>query len=193
MRTIKKMLAGIFIIGIMTSYAMAESVFPDVSDFEQYADAVKYVKDAGIMVGDDKGNFNPNSVVNRAQMATIVCQMLGETNNSTKSSIFTDVPESHWANANIKKASELGIVSGYGNGKFGPSDDVTYEQCITMIISALGGRDLAVEAGGYPDGYVTVAEQHGFLENIQAKCGEPLSRKDIAVMLYNCADFSFLE
>lgn len=41
--------------------------------------------------------------------------------------------------------------------------------------------------------YIGYGFDDGFLENVNAKKGEPLSCGDIAVMLYNCAGFSFLE
>lgn len=178
--------------GILISSASATS-FPDVDQDANYAEAVEYVSEQGFIVGDSSGKFNPEQAVTRAQMATIVCRVIGETSNVEKTFKFADVPENYWANSNIKRASDLGIISGYGNGNFGPSDNVTYEQCITMIIRALGGGELAAQYGGYPNGFISVAEQHGFLENIKAQKGEPLSRGDIAILLFNCAGFSFLE
>ena len=173
--------------------AFAESAFPDVNEYDEYAEAVTYVNEAGIMVGDGQGYFHPNKVVTRAEMATIICRMLGETEHLTTEVVFSDVPTNHWANGYINKAAELGVVGGYGNGVFGPSDNVTYEQTVTMIIRALGGSQLAEEEGGYPNGFLTVAEQHGFLQNIRAEQGEPLSRGDVSIILLNCADFSFVD
>lgn len=173
--------------------ASGGTLFPDVDEYSEYAEAIAYVSNEGIMVGDNNGNFNPNNSVSRAEMATLICRMLGETEGLQKSSEFTDVPTSHWANTYVSKAVELGVVTGYGGGKFGPSDNVTYEQAVTMIIRAIGGAELATESGGYPDGFLSLAEQHGFLENVHAKKGEPLSRSDIATIVFNCAGFWFYE
>lgn len=183
------LLAGV----VLICPAFAASSFPDIDGYEEFAEAVGYVNKAGIMIGDDEGNFNPYKTVTRAEMATIVCRMLSADKGLETSTQFDDVPTGHWANGYISKAASLGIVNGYGGGKFGPTDDVTYEQGVTMIMRAIGGMELATEAGGYPDGYLYVANQHGFLLNIQAKKGEALSRGDIAILLYNCAGFSFLE
>lgn len=187
---IQSIVAGLLAMVLLACPVSAMS-FPDVDDYLDYAVAVDYVSDLGIMVGDDKGNFNPYKTVTRAEMATIICRMLDVTENLPSSTAFTDVPAGHWANAYVGKAAELGIVNGYGNGKFGPSDNVTYEQAVTMIIRAIGGENEAAKSGGYPDGFISLAETYGFTENVSAKKSEALSRADIAVILYNCNGFSF--
>lgn len=177
-------LASLLTITLLACSASAMS-FPDVDDYLDYAVAVDYVSELGIMVGDDQGNFNPHKTVTRAEMATIICRVLDETENLSSSTAFADVPTSHWANAYVGKAAELGVVSGYGGGNFGPSDSVTYEQAVTMVIRAIGKGDAAVEYGGYPDGFLTVAKENFLLDGILAEKGEPLSRADIALLLYN--------
>lgn len=143
------LLACLLVVGVLTCPALATSSFPDVADDAAYGEAVEYLNDVGIMQGDTQGNFNPDKAVSRAEMATILCRMLGETEDLEKNdTLFSDVPASHWANSYIAKASELGIINGYGNGKFGPNDTVTYEQAITMVIQATGGASEAQEMGG---------------------------------------------
>lgn len=181
---IQGVLAGLLSICLLTCSASAMS-FPDVDSNSPYSTAIEYVSTIGIMVGDNQGNFNPNGIVNRAEMATIVCRVLGQTENLSKSNVFTDVPMEHWANANISKASELGIVGGYGNGKFGPGDQVTFEQAVTMIVRAIGEGVRANSNGGYPNGYLLVAREHNLLEGIQATQGQGLSRGAVAMLLYN--------
>ena len=188
---IRHLLAGVLVGAVLICPATAASPFPDVDEYAPYAEAAEYVKEQGIMVGDDHGNFNPSQTVTRAEVATIVCRMLGQTENLSVSNTFTDVPVSHWANKYIAKAEELEIVGGYGNGKFGPSDMVTYEQAVTMVVRALGGAELAADAGGYPDGFMSVAQTYGFLIDVQAEVGEPLSRADIAIIIFNSYGFRF--
>jgi len=165
--------------------------FPDVNETADYAKMVDYISDRSIMVGDEKGCFNPDKMVTRAEMAVIMCKMLGETENLTKSDTFTDVPQEHWANAYIARAEELGVISGYGDGRFGPGDTVTYEQALTMVIRALGGEALATDYGGYPTGYVTLSKMHGFVDGVTCGEGDPLPRSEIAVVLYLSDNFYF--
>ena len=106
MKKIQSIVAGLLAVALLTCSASALE-FPDVSKDSDYSTAVEYVSDLKIMVGDTQGNFNPNKIVTRAEMATIICRMLGQTENLQNSTIFTDVPLTHWANSNIAKAAEL--------------------------------------------------------------------------------------
>lgn len=184
MKKIQSILAGLLAVSLLTCSASAMS-FPDVPKDTDYATAIEYISELKIMVGDTQGNFNPDKIVSRAEMATVICRMLGKTENLTTSVTFNDVPTTHWANPYISKAAELGIVSGYGNGKFGPSDSVTYEQAITMVIRAIGESNQAISYGGYPGGFIQVAEERFLLDGIQAKQGQGLSRGSVAMLLYN--------
>lgn len=182
---LKQLAAMILAGGFLICPVFATSPFPDVDGYEEFAEAVAYVKETGVMVGDDQGNFNPYKTVTRAEMATIICRLLDQTDGLTASNDFSDVPTGHWANTYVGKAVKLGIVNGYGNGKFGPSDNVTFEQAVTMIVRGIGYSDDAENRGGYPDGFLNLAENLGLLEGISAQKGEALSRADIAILLYN--------
>ncbi len=165
--------------------AFAASTFPDVDASEEYAEAIEYLNSVGIMVGDDQGNFNPDKPVSRAEMATIICRLLGKTENLPTSAQFTDVPVSHWANGYISKAAELGVVDGYGNKKFGPSDTVKYEDALTMIVRAMGQTEYALELGGYPDGFMIAATELGYTNWISAEAGDFLTRWQVAIITSN--------
>ena len=185
-RIFQKGASALLALAMAVSPALAASSFPDVAENAAYAQAVDYVSQAGIMVGDDKGNFAPEKTVTRAEMATILCNVLEENQSlTTDGSVFTDVPAQHWANRYVVKAAELGLVSGYGNGKFGPSDKVTYEQAITMIVQMIGLGDIAAEKGGYPDGFIWVASDYGYNKNVKSSKGESLKRWEVATMIYN--------
>ena len=179
-------LAGLLTAGVMVCPSMAASPFPDVDANAEYAEIIEYISQMGYMVGDANGNFNPDKTVTRAEMAVILCNMLGETENLTAGgSVFTDVPANHWANPYVVKAAELGLVTGYGDGRFGPADVITYEQALTMLINAYGGGDAAKEQGGYPNGYIKVASDSGLIQNVFAQKGDFLMRWQVAMMLYN--------
>lgn len=185
---LQHMAATVLVLSLLVCPAFAVSAFPDVDEYAEYAEAITYVNEIGIMVGDEQGNFNPNKTVTRAEMATIICRVLNETENLSASAVFSDVSIIHWAYGYVSKAAELGIVNGYGNGSFGPSDNVTYEQAVTMIVRAIGWNaeiDDIEKIGGYPDGFMFLAQERGILEGISAEKGEMLSRADVASLLFN--------
>ena len=184
MKKLQSIVAGLLSVCLLTCSASAMS-FPDVPEDSLYATAIENISDLGIMVGGSNGNFNPDQIVSRCEMATIVCRVLGTTENLSKSEVFNDVPVNHWANAYIARASQLGIVAGYGNGKFGPGDPVTYEQSITMLIRAIGEGDSANSKGGYPKGFIAVAEERFLLEGIPVEQGQGMTRGAVAMLLNN--------
>jgi hypothetical protein len=49
---------------------------------------------------------------------------------------FTDVSKSHWAYTTIRSATAKGLMVGYGNGKFGPSDTLTNSQIAQNLFNA---------------------------------------------------------
>ncbi len=179
----RSLAAGVLILALTASTAWAASSFPDVDEDADYAPAVEYLDELGIMSGDQHGNFNPDNTVTRAEMAAIACRLLGETENLPSNDRFPDVPMGHWANGYVSKAAELGIVTGYDTGLFGPTDTVTYEQAVTMIIRSLGMEEEALEAGGYPDGYIAVVENRGYTYGITVEKGDLLTRWQIAAIL----------
>lgn len=189
---IQKLVILVLAIGLLTVGASAAS-FPDVDAGAWYSDAVKYVSELGIIVGDIDGNFNPDKTVTRAEMAAVICRTLEKTLSEDEympvyleAENFWDVPENHWANGYINKVSFLEIASGYGDGRFGPSDCLTYEQAVTLIVRMLGAGKEASERGGYPDGFLNVADSMGLLSGVHAAKGNPLSRANVAVLLFNC-------
>ena len=178
--------SGLLACLMMVMPALATSTFPDVPDSAAYAEAAEFLNDVGIMQGDTSGNFNPDKYVTRAQMAAIICRMLGETENlTTDGNRFTDVPASYWANGYIMKVASLGIINGYQDGSFKPNNTVTYEQAVKMVINAAGFSAEAAEKGGYPDGFISVASENGYLNGISMKKGTAMMRWHIAVLCYN--------
>ena len=169
---------------LLPTATFAASPYRDVDQNAVYAEAVEYLRKTGIMVGDS-GYFNPDTSVTRAEMATIVCRVVGATKNLSTTTRFSDVPISHWANGYIAKAAELGIVNGTGDGKFSPSANVTYEQVLTMIVRAKGLVNRATPAGGYPYGSIQGAMVSGYTKGLSNKTGDYLQRSQIAMLLYN--------
>lgn len=187
-------LATLLLISVFgTTTASAGTVFPDVNDDADYAGAVELSKDMGIFNGDSNGNFNPYSGITRAEFATVVCKYMGGDSRATapKSAVFQDVPANNWAANYIAWAVEHGIVSGYGNGMYGPNDSVTYEQAIKMLLCAVGCEDEAVDAGGWPYGYIMVADKLGILIGVEDTFGNSITRSNVAVLICNLDNVNF--
>lgn len=97
-------------------------------------------------VGNDL--YEPDRDITRAEFAAIVVRALG-LKPGTGSNPFSDVSSSEWYCEYIRTASQYGIISGYGNGKFGPMDKITREQAMIMIARAM--KITGLEAGPAAD------------------------------------------
>lgn len=169
--------------------------FADVNTNDSYYDYIAKLGYINLFEGDDKGNFNPDKSLTRAECAALVCRMLGykeEANNYKGQVVFNDVPGSHWASGYVYVASKLGIINGYGNGKFGPQDPVLYEQAIKMVLCAIEYNQPVLCASygiscpndeiPYPQGYVQLAQRLGMYGECSQR--EQAPRKIIAELLY---------
>ena len=58
---------------------------------------------------------------------------------------FSDVSKNDWYYDAVSIAYEYGIISGYGNGKFGPMDKITHEQAMAMVAQAMKITKLKAE------------------------------------------------
>lgn len=186
--TTTRIIAFGIILSLFICSARATCSFPDVTDTEDYTEAIEVLSDMGIMVGDSNGNFNPDKAVTRAEMAAIICRTLGEedTEPPADSTLhFSDVTDSFWAKKYILNAASLKIIAGYEDGTFHPNDTVTYAQALTMVVRTMGLEDMAVSAGGYPDGYIAVAEEKRLTGDIAATSDDLLTRWQVAKIIFS--------
>ena len=196
MKNLKKTLAVVLAFAMVLSMGFSAFAYTDVTAGTKVAEAVGILSNLGIFEGFEDGTFKPNDTVTRAQMAAIICRALGYEDQaaaSTGSTNFNDVPASHWASGYINVAEALQVVNGYGNGKFGPEDKVTYEQAIKMIVVALGYELDAQAKGGWYTGYLAVAAREGITRNSNGVVGTAAARGTIAVLVYNSLEVRLMD
>lgn len=123
-----------------------EEVFSDVKPTDWFYPEVQYVYDNELMNGTDLG-FEPNMVLTRSMMMTILWRMDGKPAPSGTTS-FTDVKAGEWYADAIAWAQESNISNGYGDGTFGTFDSITREQMVTMFhrYAQCKGYDVSVSA-----------------------------------------------
>ena len=122
-----------------------------------YHEAVDYVLRNHLMGGYGNGTFGPNNNLTRAQFAQILFNKEGRPVVDYLLR-YSDVADGAWYTEAIRWATSRGIVSGYGNGTFGPNENITREQLAVMLWRYAGSpaaadKELrftdADRAGGY--------------------------------------------
>ena len=127
-----------------------ENPFKDVKESDWFFDAVKYVNQNGLMVGDKNGRFNPRSNLTRAEFAQILYKKEGSP-SVTWTAKFPDVKESDWFAKQIIWATNEGILAGYANGKAGPNDHITREQLVSLLWRYEGRPAPTMTTLNFPD------------------------------------------
>lgn len=128
--------------------------FTDVATSKWYHEGIDYVVSHQYMVGISASRFAPNQTTTRGMIVTILWRIDGSPAPEGANE-FTDVRSSAWYGDAVLWASQNGIVSGYGNGKFGPNDTITREQLAAMLFryAKYLGQDTSARSdlSGFPD------------------------------------------
>ena len=173
------------ILGLILALLLCFSLVP-VNAIEE----VKVLTDLGIITGYEDGSFKPNQAITRAEMAKLLACVAGADNTMT-GEVFTDVPANHWANGYINYGYTMGAIAGRGDGTFDPEGNVTFNEATKMIISLLGYDVVATAKGGYPTGYLYVADN--MLKITKGVTERNGSRGTIAILLYNALEAPIME
>ena len=161
-----------------------------------YHEAVDYVLRNGLMNGYSSGTFGPNDNLSRAQFAQILFNKEGRpvVNYLLQ---YGDVAEGAWYTEAIRWATSRGIIGGYGNGNFGPNDNITREQLAVMLWRYAGSpaatdKELhftdADQASGYALEALRWAVENGILNGYgDGRLGPQglATRAQVAQMLMN--------
>jgi uncharacterized repeat protein (TIGR02543 family) len=108
--------------------------FEDVKSSDWFYDAVNYVYNAGLMKGNSDTTFAPYADTTRGMIVTILHRLEGTPKANTANS-FTDVGSDKYYTDAVAWASNNRIVSGYGDGIFGPENSITREQLAVILMN----------------------------------------------------------
>lgn len=198
MRNLKKVIALVAVFAMLVSTVAFAGSYTDVADTDNYAEAIEMLSSLNILTGDKDadGNavFRPNDSITRAEVATIVERIQNINNVAPTATQFTDVPAEHWASGYIAQAAGQGIINGYGDGTFGPEDNVLYEQAVKMLVETLGYAPFVEANGGYYAGHLLAASRYGILDGVKgAAPGQEATRGQVAQLVYNAIETPIME
>ncbi len=134
--------------------------FDDVSRGDWFNDAVDFASSHELFSGTSETTFTPNATMTRGMLA-MVLHNLQHNPEAEAPADFNDVSSQYFAKAVAWAAGE-GIISGYGDGQFGPNDSITREQLAVMLYRFAGspganGPALTNKDAGDVSGYAAPA------------------------------------
>lgn len=197
MSTLKKILA----LSLALAMILSVSVFAGNYSADTYKDAAAIDKDAAesvellyalkIMTGDEKGNFNPNATITRAEVAKMIYVILNKGNddkavNYAAANLFTDVPSTAWYAGYINYLAALGLVNG-SEGKFYPTNPVKTAEAAKMLLTAIGysATDRQYTGANWAKNVLSDASIVGLLAGYEADINGAAPRQWVAVMFAN--------
>ena len=107
--------------------------FKDIGMGSWYYRYIVYAKEYAIIEGYPDGSFKPDNTINRAEALKILVEMAG-LSAGTGTTGFPDVNESAWYSGYVKTAVDLGVVSGYLDGTFGPANNLTRAEAAKIMV-----------------------------------------------------------
>ena len=116
-------------------------------------ESISYVRENGLMTGNEYGEFTPQFPLTRGQFVTILGRLSGVEAGQANTG-FTDISSDHFSAPYAAWARETGIMVGLETGAFGVNDPLTRQQMAVALAryaqyrgAYANGFDLSV----YPD------------------------------------------
>ena len=181
-------LASLLLAGAMTAALLTGPAQAAESPSPQEIAATR-LQAEGLMNGDEHGDLHLDKGLTRAELACLISPIVlnpehvaWERDYYAKlcTTNFSDVPE--WAQVAVGVCASMGVVAGYGDGRFGSDDPVSPQMACTIMLRYL-------ERDGWT--YVTACGKAVELGLAQAETleGEAITRGDMALLLTGSLDY----
>ena len=202
MKNLKKVLALVLamstVFGLSVSAGAAANDFNDYNEIEN-KEAVEVMSALNVIGGNDKGDFNPDGYLTRAEMCKMVSYVVNGGQapvlSTSATPTYTDI-KGHWGEAYVEYATSMGIVGGVGGGKFNPDGTLTGTQAAKMMLTAMGYDATVFGFGGAGwdlnvNRYANEAGLYDGLAGMQPNL--PITRDDAAQLMYNAMQATMME
>ncbi|MCU0544638.1 MAG: S-layer homology domain-containing protein [Oscillatoriaceae cyanobacterium Prado104] len=129
------------LVTVYLAIALLHSVPAKVQSQQIIIDPIDRVVGAGLMSRDATGNFNADSLLSRAELASLLVKTFDLDKRKTNQKPDIDLPDvakSHWAYSAIQTVLKTGTMAGYRDGMFFPNQRVTRAEALAIFAQAYG-------------------------------------------------------
>ncbi len=163
------------------------NIFTDVPQNHRYYDAIKFVKERGIVSGYSDGSFHPDSAINRAEFTKIIVESIftDEMYRVCDTSIlpFRDVRKGVWYSVPLCVAVVNRIISGYDDGTFRPENNVNFAEAAKIVAGTFGLPRLLVYYPEWWQGPIHTLTSLHILPPTYARPEQLVTRGEMAFMI----------
>ena len=171
------------VLSLMLSLVMILSVCLSGSADEIYGEGIydEYNVLSTLGFVGEKEITDFSKTITRGEAAEYIARLFHE-NLGEPQQYFKDVPPESEYFEGVWILAKMGVISG-DNGFFEPDRAVSATEAVKMIVSALGLDYIAQLKGGYPTGYMAVAQNKKIVSGL-GSIGGDLSAGDLVHMLF---------
>ena len=185
MKNSKRIMVMIFavIMGALSVFSVA--AFNDVSVEDDAYEAISTLTALGVIHGKTETEYAPQDLVTREEFAALVYRLYTTYSNEGGQNLtpFVDLTDPFY-NTMISWCYDQGVVDGTTPTTFEPSENIIYQDALTMVTRLLGYKNLS-----YPLGYITKARTVGLTEGLEGIAFDKLlTRAEMASILYNALE-----
>lgn len=188
-RRISRIIAGVLTVALLTAPVSQAAEPPTEQEI-----AAARLQAQGLMAGDGSGDLRLEDVLTRAELACLLSPIsLNPEHVAWEQDLYTrmctvnfdDVPE--WAQVHVGVCVSMGLMGGYGNGRFGPLDPVTPQMACAVVLRYL-------ERDGWEYAAACEKAQELGLAPAEILAGEAITRGGMAILLCHTLDYlSYLQ
>ncbi|MFK4327422.1 hypothetical protein ABH965_004094 [Bacillus sp. RC97] len=167
--------------------------FNDVPQGHWSFNAITDLANKNIIAGYGNGMFGFGDNITRGQVARMIYAYLKPADDPNIKNPFTDV-KGHMFEKEILTLTKVGIMSGYGDGKFGPDNILTREQLAAVLTKAFNLKATAtttfkdVEKNYWATNAISALQENKIAAGTGNNMFEPkqvVTREQYAQFLYN--------
>lgn len=174
----------------LSPFAKAATVpFPDTAaSWYGYREAIRELRDEGVISGYEDGTFGPKKEINRAEFIKLLFAAKSDS-EPAGSECFVDVPADAWYGPYVCAAKRRGIVHGYRDGTFRAEQPVNIAEAIKMITLAYGRTVTTAEASEWYEPYTESLDRDGILSRSSYLPWDELTRERAADVIHRVVLF----
>lgn len=127
--------------------------FSDVTAKTEYRTAIEYLADQGIINGYGDGRFGPEDTLTRAELLKILLEAKDDFVKpaTPTEKCFPDVETFAWYAPYVCYAKEAGMVQGFPDGMFRPSNEVSFVEAAKLTVKIV--KNTSKDGTGYSNWY----------------------------------------
>jgi polyhydroxybutyrate depolymerase len=154
----------------------------DFSDlqYSHYEPVITQLVEEGVLTGYPDGTFKPRNTVNRAEFLTMLLRDGDKPTPRLSQPCFPDVKRGEWYVPWVCTAENKGLVAGYPDGTFKPTDPVNTVEALKMMVRIMDSSVEAQSGERWFEPYQNFLHDQDILSKYSYRAADNLTRERAA-------------